>query len=88
MDKKNQQSKAKFGTLTATSDTNNDYSQDQSSKSSYATSSMQDYGTMTAEFDANDDSGSKAGSQNKGSSNNQQQANSKKPQTSDKNTGH
>lgn len=72
--KKSQQSKNKYGTMTATSDVNSDYQ---------TQSSTADYGTMTAKFDANSDSGSKS---QKGSQ--QQQAGGKKVQTSSKNTGH
>ncbi|MDR3565072.1 MAG: hypothetical protein P4N59_27040 [Negativicutes bacterium] len=94
MDKKTQQSKSKYGTLTATSDANNDY-QAQSdttgmtsgASSATTSSSVAEYGTMTAKFDANSDYG-KSGSQNKGTNQQQQQAGGKKVQTSDKNIGH
>ncbi len=49
MDKKNQQSKSQFGTLTAKSDANNDYSQ--GSTSSTATSGMS--GTSGSTFGSN-----------------------------------
>ncbi|MDR3591646.1 MAG: hypothetical protein P4N41_18480 [Negativicutes bacterium] len=87
MDKKTQASKSKFGTMTATSDANNDY-QSQSSMASSGTtsSSVSEYGTMTAKFDANNDYGGKSGSQ-KGQQQQQQQAGGKKVQTSNKNIG-
>ena len=78
MDKKNQQSKSQYGTLTAKSDANNDYSQGQT------TSSVSEYGTMTAKMDANKDYGGKSTSTSTGG---QQQSGSKKTQTSDKNIG-
>ena len=65
MDKKNQQSKAKFGTLTAQSDANNDYSSDTAAGAS-TSSSMAEYGTLTAKADSNNDYGGKSASQNKG----------------------
>jgi hypothetical protein len=89
VDKKNQQSKSQFGTMTAKSDANNDYSSNtQGMASSTANAdSMQEYGTMTAKLDANNDY-SKSGSQRQGdNANQQQQAGGKKPQTSDKNIG-
>lgn len=75
MDKKNQQSKSQFGTLTAKQDANNDYS---SSTSSATTSSSTGAGTLTAKYDANNDYG-KGGSQSG-------QTGQQKVKTSDKNT--
>ena len=52
------QSKSKFGTLTALSDTNQDYSSKQSTTNSAmdsTQSSMSEYGTMTALSDTNQD---------------------------------
>jgi hypothetical protein len=84
MDKKTQASKAKYGTMTATSDANNDYQSQSDTASSGTTSSVSEYGTMTAKFDANNDYG-KSGSQKGGQQ--QQQAGGKKVQTSNKNIG-
>jgi len=61
LDKKNQQSKAQYGTLTATQDANNDYSSKTPSaaggSSSGATSSVSEMAnsTLTAKYDANND---------------------------------
>ncbi len=57
MDKKQQQSKAQYGTLTAKDDANRDYqSQSGNSRSKNITNKSQaDYGTMTAKYDANGD---------------------------------
>jgi hypothetical protein len=87
VNKKNQQSKSQFGTLTAKSDANNDYSQAQSSTMSDTTtaSSLSEYGTLTAKFDANNDYGGKSGNQNKGGQN---QNNNNKTQSPNKNTSH
>lgn len=58
---KRQESKEKYGTLTATQDANNDYSSSTSSTSSVANknqarkTSKEKYGTLTATQDANSD---------------------------------
>jgi hypothetical protein len=93
MDNKTQQSKSKYGTLTASADANNDYSQGSASASTMSGASSgtmsgaSGAGTMTAKFDANNDyGGGKSGKQNQGSSSNQQAGN-KKVLTSNKNIG-
>jgi hypothetical protein len=82
VDKKNQQSKSQFGTLTATKDANQDYTS--SSKGGMAGGSMgassiaSGAGTLTAQYDANNDYGGQGNKQ--GSQTGQQ-----KVKTSDKN---
>ncbi|MCE5285580.1 MAG: hypothetical protein LLG02_07015 [Pelosinus sp.] len=56
--KSQQQSKEKYGTLTATQDANNDYSSStfsESTSSSKQQASKTKYGTLTAKSDANND---------------------------------
>lgn len=80
MDKKNQQSKSQFGTLTAKQDANQDYTS--SSKGGASSGAMggsaSGAGTMTAQFDANNDYGGG------GKSGNQNQSGQQKVKTSDK----
>lgn len=78
MDKKNQQSKSQFGTLTAKQDANQDYTSSASAKSGMS-SSATGAGTLTAKYDANNDYGGKGGSQSG-------QTGQQKVKTSDKNT--
>lgn len=81
MDKKNQQSKSQFGTLTAKQDANNDYTSS-ASKGGAAGGMMSGAsgaGTMTAQYDANNDYGGG------GKSGNQGQSGQQKVKTSDKN---
>lgn len=82
MDKKNQQSKAQFGTLTAKHDANQDYSSSTTGGTSGMSGSMgssaSGAGTLTAKFDANNDYGGKSGSQSG-------QSGQQKVKTSDKN---
>lgn len=83
MDKKNQQSKSQFGTLTAKQDANNDYTSSTASKGGAAGgmmgSSASGAGTMTAQYDANNDYGGS------GKTGNQGQSGQQKVKTSDKN---
>lgn len=79
MDKKNQQSKAQFGTMTAKQDANQDYTSSASSYQSGTSSSMGGAsGTLTAKYDANNDYGGKGSSQSG-------QTGQQKVKTSDKN---
>lgn len=87
MDKKTQQSKSKYGTLTATSDANNDYQSQGGTTSSATTSSVSDSGTMTAKFDANNDYSKSGAQKGAGQQQQQQQAGGKKIQTSNKKSG-
>jgi len=64
VDKKNLDSKAKYGTLTATQDANNDYSKQ--SEDTGASSSMLN-STLTAKYDANNDYGGQNQGKNAGS---------------------
>ncbi len=87
MDKKNQQSKSQFGTLTAKQDANQDYTSSSKSGASggamsggaMSGGSASGAGTLTAQFDANNDygGGGKSGSQS--------QSGQQKVKTSDKN---
>jgi len=92
VDKKNQQSKSQFGTLTAKQDANQDYTSSSKSGASggamsggamsggaMSGGSASGAGTLTAQFDANNDygGGGKSGSQS--------QSGQQKVKTSDKN---
>ena len=61
------ESKSKYGTMTALSDANQDYSSSTSSgtNSTQSSSSMSEYGTMTALEDANQDYSSSSQSSSK-----------------------
>lgn len=81
MDKKNQQSKAQFGTLTAKHDANQDYTSsatDTTTSSTMGTGSASGAGTLTAQYDANNDYGGKSNKQSG-------QTGQQKVKTSDKN---
>ncbi len=88
MDKKNQQSKAQFGTLTAKHDANQDYASSTAGSTQGAGgasgtggsmgSSASGAGTLTAKFDANNDYGGNSGAQSA-------QSGQQKVKTADKN---
>lgn len=70
MDKKQQESKSTYGTLTAKYDANGDYAQPgggEAGSGATTSQSMAEYGTMTAKYDANGDydkNGGKKGGKN------------------------
>lgn len=74
---KTAESKAKYGTMTALEDSNNDYTSSSASSSASVSSSTGEYGTMTASQDANGDySSNSASSANQNSKVNSQKQNS------------
>lgn len=74
---KTSESQAKYGTMTALEDSNNDYSASSASSSapSSTSASMRQYGTMTALEDSNGDYGKKASSSNQDRASNRSKQN-------------